>query len=103
MTWRSASNARRAHLAHIFERFNRADASRSRTTLGAGLGLAVVEQLVAAPSGTVSVASDGLALQTADTRQGNSEAPLFTTPATLTFLSLEFLDALRCLAVEQMR
>jgi signal transduction histidine kinase len=48
------------HLPHIFERFYRADASRSRTTGGAGLGLAIVRQLVAAQGGTVTVASDGV-------------------------------------------
>jgi signal transduction histidine kinase len=48
------------HVPHIFERFYRADASRSRTTGGAGLGLAIVRQLVAAQGGTVSVTSDGL-------------------------------------------
>lgn len=48
------------HAAHVFERFYRADPSRSRATGGAGLGLAIVRQLVAAQGGTVTVASDGL-------------------------------------------
>ena len=48
-----------AHLAHVFDRFYRADVSRSRATGGAGLGLAIVRQLVAAHRGTVSVASEG--------------------------------------------
>ena len=44
-------------LAHVFERFYRADASRARTTGGAGIGLAVVKQLVEAHQGWISVQS----------------------------------------------
>ena len=47
------------HLPYVFDRFYRADASRTRTTGGAGLGLAIVRQLVTAHGGTVSAASDG--------------------------------------------
>ncbi|MET7986092.1 HAMP domain-containing sensor histidine kinase [Streptomyces sp. NPDC005281] len=47
-----------ADLASVFDRFWRAEKSRSRRTGGSGLGLAIVRQLVAAHAGTVSVTSE---------------------------------------------
>ncbi|GAA4516400.1 ATP-binding protein [Actinoallomurus oryzae] len=44
-------------LPHVFERFWRADRSRSRVTGGRGLGLAIVRHLVEAHHGTVTVTS----------------------------------------------
>ena len=45
------------HLPHIFERFYRADPSRGHSGSGSGLGLSIVEWVVRAHGGTVSVES----------------------------------------------
>jgi signal transduction histidine kinase len=45
------------HLPSIFKHFYRADTSRTRETGGNGLGLAIVEQLVHAHGGTITVES----------------------------------------------
>jgi signal transduction histidine kinase len=48
----------RSDLEKVFDRFWRADASRSRATGGSGLGLAIVRKLAEAHDGTVTVASE---------------------------------------------
>jgi two-component system sensor histidine kinase BaeS len=45
-------------LPHVFDRFWRAEKSRSRRTGGSGLGLAIVRDLIAAHGGTVAAASE---------------------------------------------
>jgi signal transduction histidine kinase len=45
-------------LPHMFERFYRADPSRARGSGGAGIGLAIVKELVAAHGGTVGAESE---------------------------------------------
>ena len=47
-----------AHLARIFERFYRADSSRSRATGGFGLGLAIARSLVTFYGGTIRAESE---------------------------------------------
>ncbi|MGE3345084.1 MAG: sensor histidine kinase [Vicinamibacterales bacterium] len=46
------------HLPHVFDRFYRVDPSRSRTTGGVGLGLAIARQLVEASGGRITAASE---------------------------------------------
>ena len=45
------------HLPHLFDRFYRADASRTRETGGTGLGLAIVQSIIHAHRGEISVHS----------------------------------------------
>ncbi len=47
-----------AHLARVFERFYRADSSRSRATGGFGLGLAIARSLVTFYGGTIRAESE---------------------------------------------
>jgi two-component system OmpR family sensor kinase len=46
-------------LARVWERFYRVEKSRDRARGGAGIGLAIVKQLVEGAGGRVDVASDG--------------------------------------------
>ncbi len=53
----TGSGIREADLPRVFDRFWRAEQSRSRRTGGSELGLSIVRQLVRAHGGDVSVAS----------------------------------------------
>ena len=47
------------HLPHVFERFYRADRSRSRAAGGSGIGLTIAKHLVEAQGGHIRAESDG--------------------------------------------
>ena len=53
----SGSGISETDLPYIFERFYRADRSRTRPTGGAGIGLAIVKELIEAHGGTVGAES----------------------------------------------
>ncbi|MFJ3415589.1 sensor histidine kinase [Streptomyces sp. NPDC086082] len=63
------------NLTHVFERFWRADQSRSRRTGGSGLGLSIVRDLVAAHDGTVEATSEPGAGSVFTLRLPNAGAP----------------------------
>ncbi len=46
------------HLPHVFDRFYRADPSRTHSSGGAGLGLAIAKELITAMDGTITVESE---------------------------------------------
>ncbi|MFH8342200.1 sensor histidine kinase [Streptomyces sp. AM6-12] len=62
-------------LPHVFERFWRAEKSRSRRTGGSGLGLPIVRQLLAAHGGTARVTSEPGAGAVFTLRLPATEAP----------------------------
>ncbi|GHO72522.1 two-component sensor histidine kinase [Ktedonobacter sp. SOSP1-85] len=68
------------HLPYVFERFYRADSSRTRSTGGTGLGLAIVKQMVQAHGGQVSVES----------QSGRGSCFAFTLPALVEGMLLDY-------------
>jgi signal transduction histidine kinase len=60
-------------LPHVFERFYRGDPSRTRSTGGAGLGLAICKAMVEKAGGAISIAS----------RQGEGTTVTARLPATM--------------------
>lgn len=48
------------HLPHVFRRFYRADAARTREAGGAGLGLAIACEIVQSHAGKMKITSDGM-------------------------------------------
>ena len=47
-----------AHLPHVFDRFYRADPSRSSSTGNVGLGLAIVKSIVELHGGAIKIANE---------------------------------------------
>ena len=56
--WNAGQPIPSEHLAHIFDRFYRPDASRQRSSEGAGLGLAITKSIIEAHGGKISVQSN---------------------------------------------
>ena len=56
--WNAGEPIPSEHLTHIFDRFYRPDASRQRSSEGAGLGLAITKSIIEAHGGKVSVQSN---------------------------------------------
>jgi signal transduction histidine kinase len=92
-------------LPHIFDRFRQAEAARTRSHGGLGLGLAIVHQIVAMHDGTVRATSAGLDTGTCF----HIELPLArrtggsTPDREAAFASVERLRGLRVLLVEDER
>jgi two-component system, OmpR family, sensor histidine kinase BaeS len=63
------------NLPHVFERFWRADKSRSRSTGGSGLGLAISKQIVDLHGGSLSVESEVGVGSTFDVRLPKAPLP----------------------------
>lgn len=80
-------------LDHVFERFYRTERAKADSVPGAGLGLALVRELVERSGGTVAMLSDGvrgtqpvvvLPLATADEGPTRRRRPEVHTPSTIT-------------------